>query len=70
MNGESFENWFSNILPPIEENAVIVLDNAPYHSRRLEKIPTTSLKKGDIQNWLYSKNIYFATQCSKSNFWH
>lgn len=59
MNGESFENWFSNILPRIEENAVIVLDNAPYHSRRLEKIPTTSSNKLDIQNWLQSKNIHF-----------
>ncbi|CAH1961997.1 unnamed protein product [Acanthoscelides obtectus] len=48
MNGESFEQWFSKILPNLEENAVIVLDNAPYHSRRMEKVPTTASRKVDI----------------------
>ncbi|XP_074039431.1 uncharacterized protein [Leptinotarsa decemlineata] len=59
MNGESFEQWFSKVLPHLEDNAVIVMDNAPYYSRRLEKIPTTSSKKVEIQNWLPSKNISF-----------
>lgn len=59
MNGESFEQWFSKILPNLEENAVIVLDNAPYHSRRMEKVPTTASRKVDVQNWLRSKNINF-----------
>ncbi|CAH2013297.1 unnamed protein product [Acanthoscelides obtectus] len=59
MNGESFEQWFSEILPNLEENAVIVLDNAPYHSRRMEKVPTTASRKVDVQNWLRSKNINF-----------
>ncbi|CAH2001242.1 unnamed protein product [Acanthoscelides obtectus] len=58
MNGESFEQWFSKILPNLEENAVIVLDNA-YHSRRMEKVPTTASRKVDVQNWLRSKNINF-----------
>ncbi|XP_074035663.1 uncharacterized protein [Leptinotarsa decemlineata] len=59
MNGKSFEQWFSKVLPHLEDNAVIVMDNAPYHSRRLEKIPRTSSKKVEIQNWLRSKNISF-----------
>ncbi|KAF2888302.1 hypothetical protein ILUMI_17871, partial [Ignelater luminosus] len=59
MVGESFENWFSNILPRLEENSVIVLDNAPYHSRKMEKIPTSGWKKSDIQDWLRSKQIKF-----------
>ncbi|XP_074035278.1 uncharacterized protein [Leptinotarsa decemlineata] len=59
MNGESFKQWFSKVLPHLEDNAVIVMDNAPYHSRRLENIPTTSSKKVEIQNWLRSKNISF-----------
>ncbi|KAF2889799.1 hypothetical protein ILUMI_16374, partial [Ignelater luminosus] len=57
--GESFENWFSNILPRLEENSVIILDNAPYHSRKMEKIPTSGWKKSDIQDWLRSKQIKF-----------
>lgn len=59
MDGKSFENWFQRILPTLEENAVIVMDNASYHSRKLENIPITSTKKSDIQNWLRSKNIPF-----------
>lgn len=59
MVGQSFENWFSNVLPNLAQNAVIVMDNAPYHSRKLEQIPNTATKKADIQNWLTSKNILF-----------
>nr|CAH7766760.1 unnamed protein product [Callosobruchus chinensis] len=59
MNGEGFENWFSNILPRLEDNCVIVLENAPCHSRKLEKLPTSASKKSDIQDWLSSKNIAF-----------
>ncbi|XP_072395094.1 uncharacterized protein [Diabrotica undecimpunctata] len=42
-----------------KKNALIVTDNAPYHSRKLEKIPIMATKKTDIQNWLRSKNIFF-----------
>lgn len=59
MDGNSFEKWFKNILPQLEENCVIVLDNASYHSRKLEKIPTTVTRKHEIQEWLRSKNIPF-----------
>lgn len=30
-----FEKWFSKILPKLVDNCVIVVDNAPYHSRKL-----------------------------------
>lgn len=59
MAGEPFEKWFSNVLTKLPDNAVIVLDNAPYHSRKLEKIPTSTTKKADIEKWLSSKNISF-----------
>ncbi|KAE9522154.1 hypothetical protein AGLY_017414 [Aphis glycines] len=32
MNGDAFYDWFANILPLLHENAVIVMDNASYHS--------------------------------------
>lgn len=59
MNSELFEKWFSEILPSIPENSVIVLDNASYHSRRREKIPCTSSTKKTMQEWLTSKLIVF-----------
>lgn len=59
MNSDVFERWFSSVLSLVEPGSVIVMDNAPYHSRRQEKIPTTAFKKAEIAEWLASKNIYF-----------
>jgi hypothetical protein len=51
MTAALFENWFVNkLIPNIPKGMVIVFDNAPSHSRRSEKIPTTSTRKNDICN--------------------
>lgn len=39
INGNSFYDWFSSILPLLKENSVIVMDNASYHSVRKETFP-------------------------------
>lgn len=57
MNDEIFLNWFKNILPLLDDKCVIIMDNAPYHSVKEEKIPVTSWKKADIMDWLKQKNI-------------
>lgn len=59
MNSERFENWFTKILSQLKNNCVIVMDNAPYHSRKVEKIPNTSWRKQQIVDWLLTKNIHF-----------
>jgi hypothetical protein len=45
--------------PRLEDNAVIVIDNAPYHSRKKERIPTTNWNIPIIKEWLESKHIPF-----------
>lgn len=55
MNGDTFLEWFERILPLLEENAVIVMDNASYHSVKMEKLPNSFWKKADIIAWLQSK---------------
>lgn len=55
MNGTTFLEWFEKILPSPEDNAVIVMDNAPYHSVKLEKVPNTTWTKDLIIEWLKSK---------------
>ncbi|KAL4148864.1 hypothetical protein QTP88_003009 [Uroleucon formosanum] len=55
MNGDSFRDWLEGVLPRLKENAVIIVDNAPYHSVKLEKCPTTNWRKADIVEWLESK---------------
>ncbi|XP_026821642.1 uncharacterized protein LOC113560061 [Rhopalosiphum maidis] len=55
MDGGSFRDWLEGILPRLKENAVIIMDNAPYHSVKLEKCPATNWRKADIVEWLKSK---------------
>ena len=50
MNGEAFLDWFNTqLLPNIPANSCIVMDNAPYHSMRAEKIPTMKSLKSEMQ---------------------
>jgi len=55
INGETFCGWIENILPRLKDNCVIVMDNASYHSVKLDKVPTASTKKADIIQWLENK---------------
>lgn len=60
MDGPVFEEWFkNNLIPNLPEKTVVVMDNASYHSRKLEKIPGTSSTKEEIKEWLRSKDIFF-----------
>lgn len=59
INGDIFLQWFIKILPLLEENAVIVMDNAAHHSLKQEKLPTSLSNKTEIIQWLISKNIKF-----------
>lgn len=38
---------------------MVVMDNASYHSRKLENLPVMSWRKSDIQKWLEEKQIPF-----------
>ncbi|XP_046420726.1 uncharacterized protein LOC124179902 [Neodiprion fabricii] len=55
MNGDTFLEWFERVLPSLADNAVIVMDDAPCHSVKLEKSPDSSWKKIEIIEWLKSK---------------
>lgn len=58
MTANLFEKWFGEqLLPNIPQNSVIVMDNASYHSRLLNKIPNNNTKKDDIIQFMRSKNI-------------
>ncbi|GFR22411.1 DDE_3 domain-containing protein [Trichonephila clavata] len=57
MDGNPFETWFETIMPKLKLQIIIVMDNAPYHSVKKEKIPTSSWKKSAIQEWLSQKKV-------------
>ena len=52
-------------MPNIQPNTLIVIDNASYHSRRLEAVPTINTRKGEMQVWLTAHNIQFPERALK-----
>ena len=68
MNAEIFEKWVEEkLIPAAPAESVIVMDNAPYHSRRLPEsvAPTSAARKADIQAWLRRKKIPFPENALK-----
>ncbi|KAF2891073.1 hypothetical protein ILUMI_15101 [Ignelater luminosus] len=66
MTAQLFEEWFENsLLPSLPPNSVIVLDNASYYSRQLNKIPNTNSTKAELMEFLYEQNIYFEESYTK-----
>jgi transposase len=61
LNSNVFKNWFLQFLNKLYElniqTAVIVMDNASYHSVIVDKAPTSSTKQPDILQRLSRKNI-------------
>ncbi|KAJ8981511.1 hypothetical protein NQ317_011747 [Molorchus minor] len=45
MNSALFETWFSSVLSSIKTGAIVVMDNASYHSRQTEKLPKSAWQK-------------------------
>jgi len=55
MNGDIILEWLKNVMPYLKDYAVIVMDNAPYHSLKHEEVPTSATEKSVIIEWLRSK---------------
>lgn len=57
MDSAIFEQWLQENIPHFVARAngrkvAIIMDNAPYHSRRLNKLPTKSSTKKDMIKFL------------------
>ncbi|KAG0433821.1 hypothetical protein HPB47_019557 [Ixodes persulcatus] len=58
MDGVHYHKWFTQkLLPALPPESVIVIDKAPYHSVKEEKVPLMSSLKKDIQAWLSKKGL-------------
>jgi len=65
MNGDVFFDWLKGVIPLLKDNSVIVMDNAPYHSVKVEKCPTLGWKKAEIESWLEEKGEPFQRPINK-----
>ena len=69
MNAAVFEECFANSLLstlPRDQPMVIIMDNAPYHSRMLDKPPTTAARKADIMKWLKDHGVPCSNDLKKT----
>ncbi|KAK0425601.1 hypothetical protein QR680_009282 [Steinernema hermaphroditum] len=65
MTAEYFERWIEKLLPLLVHAAngkkpCLVLDNAPYHGRILEKVPTQRWKKAELIEFLNHHCVVFS----------
>ncbi|CAH0730236.1 unnamed protein product, partial [Brenthis ino] len=66
MNALCFEECFAGVLPKLGPNSIVVMENAPYHSRKSETAPKMSWKKAAIQEGLLKKNIHYEPDVVKA----
>lgn len=67
MCSDLFENWLkTKLLPNLDRPSLIIMDNASYHSRVLNKQPTNSWKKQEIVDWLNNKSINYPVNAYKN----
>lgn len=59
MNFERYIIWFKKVLTLVPDKSVLILDQAPYHKKRVEGtiMPTMAWLKADIISWLQKQNI-------------
>ena len=70
MDGESYKCCFEkSICQNIPKHSVIVIDNAPYHSRHMENYPTSKWRKQQFVDWLTEKNITFPDKALRAELW-
>ena len=51
--------WNTQLLPHIPKHSIIVVDNASYHNSVVERVPTKSSRKADMQAWLENHGISY-----------
>ncbi|RVE51206.1 hypothetical protein evm_004171 [Chilo suppressalis] len=67
MNRNNFMKWLEEkLIPNLTEHSVIVMNNASYHVTQINKAPTMSNVKADIQKWLSNNGIPFEESFTKA----
>ncbi|CAJ0600090.1 unnamed protein product [Cylicocyclus nassatus] len=71
MNHEIYENWIRDTITHMKRIAngrcvSLIVDNAPYHSRQAQKLPSQSSTKAEIASYLRSNDVAVAENSNKT----
>ncbi|XP_063237876.1 uncharacterized protein LOC134539624 [Bacillus rossius redtenbacheri] len=67
MNSVNFEKWLSEkVLPNLPPASIVVMDNAPYHSKQVDKPPSKYDVKREIVGWLNRNGVECNVTMSKT----
>ncbi|CAJ0598384.1 unnamed protein product [Cylicocyclus nassatus] len=70
MDAVLFENWLRDTIPHMQMVAggrpiALIMDNAPYHSRQKEKVPTRASRKSEIEEYLTKNGVAVPAKSTK-----
>ena len=58
MNKENYMKWIcEKLLPKLEPQSVLVIDNTLYHNIEIGKAPRSNSQKDEMKQWLIRKGI-------------
>ncbi|XP_063633868.1 uncharacterized protein LOC134804684 [Cydia splendana] len=60
MNFVNYEKWLKEkLIPNLKPNSVLIVDNASYHNKLLNRAPTSNSNKQEMMDWLTEHNISY-----------
>lgn len=70
MNRTNFMKWLSEkLIPNLPPNSLVVMDNAPYHTVQVNKAPTMSSLKVQMQTWITDKGLSYLPTMIKAELY-
>ncbi|XP_045445838.1 uncharacterized protein LOC123653906 [Melitaea cinxia] len=67
MNKTNFNKWLNEkLIPNLPPQSIVVMDNASYHTVQLNKAPTMSSRKTEMQNWITSNGLSYLPSMVKA----
>lgn len=70
MNAENYEKWMrEKLIPNLPKECVVVMDNAPYHNKQVNKAPTKYSTKQSMVQWLRENNVPHSEEMRKYELW-
>ncbi|XP_045488624.1 uncharacterized protein LOC123690059 [Pieris rapae] len=70
MNGDNFSKWLQEkLIPNLEPNSLIVMDNASYHCIKINKRVTMNSKKQEMQDFIKKNNLSYLETMKKAELY-